>query len=203
MGKVVIDMSMSLDGFIAGPHDSEEQPIGTGGEPLHHWLFQGNASSRHSPFFKLSPESRDVLDSSFDRTGAILTGRRTFDVVGGWGGSHPAGVPVFVLTHHPPVETPAGSTPFTFVTAGIESAVRQAKASAGTKNTGVAGASTAQQCLAAGLVDELHIHLVPVLLGEGVKLFQSLPESVHLEIINTIEAPGVTHLFYKVEKVIE
>lgn len=199
MGKVVIDMSMSLDGFIAGPNDSKEQLLGDHGEILHEWLFSGNVESKHNTFFKLSSESRDVLDSALDTVGAILTGRRTFDLVDGWGGSHPSGVPVFVLTHHPPKEMAAGRTPFTFVTDGIEGAVRRAKGAAGEKHVGVSGASAAQQCLEAGFVDELHIHLVPVLLGGGVRLFDSIPRNIKIDIIRTIEAPGVTHLVYRIQ----
>ncbi|MFD1412825.1 dihydrofolate reductase family protein [Oceanobacillus jeddahense] len=199
MGKVVIDMSMSLDGFIAGLHDSQEQPLGENGAVLHSWLFNGDMVSKHSTFFKLTSENRDVLDCSLDSEGAGLTGRRTFDIVGGWGGSPPGGSPMFILTHYPPEDFMEGDTPFTFVTDGIESAIKQAKAAAGNKVVGVSGASTAQQCLAAGLADEIHIHLIPVLLGKGIRLFESLPEQIQLELMRIVTDMDVTHLFYHVK----
>ncbi|WP_260412508.1 dihydrofolate reductase family protein [Alkalihalobacillus sp. TS-13] len=156
MGKVVLDMSMSLDGFIAGPNDNDEQPLGVGGDILHSWLFTGNHPSKHNDFFKLSQKSREVFDESFETTGAIIVGRRTFDVVQGWGGNHPVhGATVVVVTHHPPDTPPEGSTPFIFVTDGIERAVEQAKAAAGKKNVGVGTANVAHQCLKDGQIDEI------------------------------------------------
>jgi len=203
MGKVVVDMSMSVDGFIAGPNDNSEQPLGVGGSILHNWLFDGPAVSKHNDFFQLSnKESRDVFDESFDNEGAIVVGRRTYDIVDGWGGSHPNhGTPVFVLTHHIPAQVHKGSTPFTFVTEGIESAIQQAKAAAGDKNVGVAGASTAQQCIKAGLVDEIHIQLVPVLLGSGTRYFDHIGmKQIQLEKTRVIDSQGVTHLTFRVIK---
>ncbi|WP_026701779.1 dihydrofolate reductase family protein [Salibacterium aidingense] len=199
MAKVVIDMSLSLDGFIAGVHDNEKQPLGENGSVLHEWLFQGTAPIRDNDFFKLSEPSHSVLEASFENTGAILTGRRTYDIVGGWGGSHPfQGVPVYVMTHQAPETVPEGTTSFHFVTDGIEQAVVQAKKEAEDKNIGVSGAVVAQQCLEAGLVDELHLHLVPVLLGGGIRLFKE--QKAELEWMKAVEAPGVTHLFYRVRK---
>jgi len=145
MGKVILDMSMSLDGFIAGPNDGIGKPLGDGGAILHDWLFNGKMASRYNDFFKLSSSSREVFDESIETTGAIVVGKRTFDVVEGWGGSHPIhGVPVFALTHHVPEKVAKGTTTFTFVTDGIESAIEKAKAVAGGKNVGVAGANIAQ-----------------------------------------------------------
>ncbi|UTR13229.1 dihydrofolate reductase family protein [Salipaludibacillus sp. LMS25] len=201
MGKVVVDMSMSLDGFIAGVNDSQKEPLGGGGAALQHWLFNGQLESRHSSFFKMNPISREVFDKSVDATGAILTGRRTYNVVGGWGGNHPAGVPVVILTHQPPEAAPEGDTPISFVTDGIESAVRKAKARAEGKNVGVAGARIVQQCLRAGLVDELHIHHIPILLGKGIRLFTSLSERIPLTVKETISDGDVTHILYSVERV--
>ncbi|MCR6109226.1 dihydrofolate reductase [Bacillus sp. A301a_S52] len=201
MGKVVVDMSMSLDGFIAGVNDSPKEPLGEGGAVLQQWLFNGQLESRHSSFFKMNRISREVFDKSVDSTGAILTGRRTYNVVGGWEGNHPAGVPVVILTHRPPIAPPEGNTPISFVTSGVERAVREAKEKAGGKNVGVAGARTAQQCLAAGLVDELHIHHIPVLLGEGTRLFTSLSERIPLTVKETVSDRNVTHVLYSVERV--
>jgi dihydrofolate reductase len=129
-----------------------------------------------------------------------VTGRRTYDVSDGWGGSGPlAGVPLFVLTHQVPDAVPAGEPPYTFVTDGIDAAVKQAKAAAGERDVSLMGAETVQQCLRAGLLDEIHIHLIPVLLGRGVRLLDHLGEdSVELECIQVVNAPGVTHLSYRV-----
>ena len=137
------------------------------------WLFSGEFASKYNGFFKLSDASREVFDASIEMTGDIVVGRLTYDAVEGWGGSHPVrGVPVFVVTHDIPEKAPEGTTPFTFVTDGVESAIEQAKAAAGGKHIGVAGARIVQQCLQAGLLDEIHLHLVPVLLGNGIRLFE-------------------------------
>ena len=189
MGKVTLDNSMSLDGFTAGPNDSPEQPLGDGGTRLHDWM---------------SGTTEDMMQGGTSATiGAIVSGRRTYDLVDGWGGSHRIhGVPVFVLSHHIPEEVPKGATPFTFVTDGIESAITQAKAAAGDKNVYVlGGANTAQQCVKAGLLDEILIHLVPVLLGEGIRLFDHIgTEHIKLESTKVVESPGVTHLRFRVVK---
>lgn len=199
MGKVILDMSVSLDGFISGENDSMQQPLGDGGMAIQDWLFSGEHPSKHNDFFKLSSISRQIFDESFDQMGAMVVGRRTYDLVGGWGGSHPIrGVPVFVLTHHSPTEAPAGSTPFTFVTDGIHSAIEQARAAAGSKNVGVSGSMIAKQCMEAGLLDEIHLHISPLLLGKGVRLFDSMDRE--LVIVDVIDAPGVTHLKYRVKK---
>jgi dihydrofolate reductase len=186
--KIILDITMSLDGFIAGPDDH--------GKPLHHWLFSGDTPGAYNDFFKLSKKSAKVFDNFIKTTGAIVAGRRTYDITGGWGGNHPfPGVPVFVLSSHPPEKVPEGSTAFTFVSDGIKSAVRQARKAAGKKNVYVlGGASIAQQCLNAALLDEMTIHLVPVLLGGGVRLFDNLEKQIKLEQTKIIEAPGVTHL---------
>jgi dihydrofolate reductase len=195
MAKVIFNMSMSLDGFIAGPSDDVER--------LHDWLFSGNTPSAYNEFFKLSKQSATVFDELIKTTGAIIAGRRTYDIVGGWGGSHPFhGVPLFVVSSDVPKEVPKGTTPFTFVTDGIESAIRQAKAAAAKKNVYVlGGADVAQQCLRAGLLDEIAIDLVPVLLGDGIRLFEHLgTEPIELSRTRVVEAPGVTHLRFRVIK---
>ena len=188
MGKAVLDVSMSLNGYIAGPNDSREQPLGDGGTRLHDWV---------------STTTQELMQGGTSATtGAIVTGRRTYDLVDGFGGSHRiAGAPVFVLTHEPREKVTKRATTFTFVNDGIESAVTQAKATAGDKNVGVMGANTAQQCIKAGLLDEIQIHLVPVLLGEGIRLFDHLgTEHIELESTGVIESPGVTHLSFRVVK---
>ena len=196
MGKVVIDMSISLDGFITGPNDNPKQPLGENAEVLHNWLFSGDQVSQVNDFFKLSKVNRAVLDKSLINAGAMIVGRGTYDIVNGWGGSHPnKGVPVFIVTHREPETIPEGTTPFTFVSDGVVSAVKKAKAVSGNKEIGIAGASVSQQCLKAGLVDEIFLHIVPVILGKGKRLFKELTS---LEIVEVINASDVTHIRYKV-----
>src|SRR5699024_7217865 len=140
MGKVVIDMSISLDGFIAGPNDNSKQPLGENAEVLHNWLFSGDQVSEVNEFFKLSEANRLVHDKSLINAGAMIVGRGTYDIVNGWGGSHPnKGVPVFVVTHKVPETIPEGTPPFTFVSDGVVSAVKKAKSVSGNKEIGVAG----------------------------------------------------------------
>src|SRR5699024_7302489 len=196
MGIVVIDMSISLDGFIAGEDDSPKLPLGGNAAVLHDWLFSGDKVSHVNEFFKLSEINREVLDASQKNAGAMIVGRGTYDIVNGWGGSHPnKGVPVFVVTHNHPESVPQGTTPFTFVSDGVVSAVEKAKEVAGDKEIGVAGASVLEQCLVAGLVDELFFHIVPVILGKGKRFFKTF---IPLEIIEVINTADVTHIRYKV-----
>lgn len=212
MGKVVLDISMSLDGFAAGPNPSLEHPLGEGGEGLHEWAV-GLASwrERHGlPGGDNSPSS-EVVETGLARTGAVLMGRRMFsggegpweddpNGDGWWGDDPPFRAPVFVLTHHAREPVPKqGGTIFTFVTDGVESAVEQAQAASGEKDVAVGGgADVAQQFLRAGLLQEIQISLVPVLLGAGTRLFESAPPDVRLEQTRVIEAPNVTHVRYRV-----
>lgn len=187
MGKVIFNMSMSLDGFIAGPTDE--------GDALHKWYFAGD--TEFGPF-KVSRASAEVLAGASKTAGALVTGRRTFDVSEGWGGHPPLGVPCFVLTHRVPQEWVRPGSPFTFVTDGVESAIAQARAVAGAKNVIVGSATTFQQCLEANLLDEIHIDLVPVLLGAGTRLFAHLDTAIELEQLSTVEGTGVIHLGFRV-----
>jgi dihydrofolate reductase len=149
---------------------------------------------------KVSPESAKLLAESIATTGAMVAGRRMFDLAGAWGGNPPF-APCFIVTHNVAQEWVKEGSPFTFVTDGIESAVAQAKAAAGDKNVAIATATTTQQCIKAGLLDEIHIDLVPVLLGDGVRLFEHLGSSaIELEQIRVVEAAGVTHLGFRVVK---
>ena len=204
MGKVSMGLSMSLDGFIAGPNDGPERPLGEGGERLFRWYSSGDTEYRlpgTEMVFKISPQSAELLREAHSTMGAFVTGRRTFDITNGWGGRPPLGVPTFVVTHTVSQEWVYEGSPFTFVTDGVESAVEQAKALAGDKDIAVGAASIAQQCIRAGLLEEIHIDLVPVLLGGGVRLFEHLgPEPIELERARVIEAPGVTHLTFHVLK---
>ena len=204
MGKVRTGHSTSLDGFIAGPNDGPEAPLGDGGERLLAWYFGGDTEYRlpsTEMVFKVSPLSAELLRETRRTTGALVTGRRTFELTNGWGGRHPLDVPVFVVTHAVLQEWVSEGSPFTFVTDGLESAIEQAKAVAGEKDVGVIGASLVQQCIRAGLLDEIHVDLVPVLLGDGVRLFDHLgTDPIELESTRMLEGAGVTHLTFRVVK---
>ena len=203
MGKVVFNMTMSLDGFVAGPNDGPENGLGDGGDRLFRWYFSGTTEvpiSDGRMVLKVSPQSAELLKEAFGRYGAGVWGRRTFDIARAWGG-HPPGRPCFIVTHSVPQEWVREGSPFTFVTDGVESAIRQAKQAARDKDVDVCTANILQQCLKAGLLDELYIDLVPVLLGNGVRLFEQLgTEPIELERIRAIEAPDVTHLGFLVVK---
>jgi dihydrofolate reductase len=194
MSNVVLCMSMSLDGFIAGPDDGMERGLGVDGERLHAWLSDGGVDPRsHRP---TEGPAATVFDELMN-TGAVITGRRTFDHAGGWAGDHHDGVPIFVLTHAAPNEPAPGSA--RYVTDGIESCVAQAKAAAGDRDILLHGAATAQACVRAGLLDELELQLVPVLLGQGRRLFEDLPpEHVELELVRELVGPSALHLRYRV-----
>jgi dihydrofolate reductase len=204
MGKVFVDITMSLDGFIAGPNDGPELGLGEGGERLHEWVF-GLESWREPHGLAGGEVGRDseILGEAIERTGAVVLGRRMFENAQGWGDEPPFHVPVFVLTHDPrePV-TKRGGTTFTFVTDGIESALEQAKEAAGDKDVSVAGgANTIQQYLSAGLVDEMQIHVAPLLLGGGIRLFGDLEtEQIEVEGTGVVESPAVTHLKFRLIK---
>jgi dihydrofolate reductase len=204
MGKVRTGHSTSLDGFIAGPNDGPDAPMGEGGEQLLAWYSAGDTEYKlpgTEMVFKVSPQSAELLRQTSSTTGALVTGRRTFHLTNGWGGRHPLDVAVFVLGHTVPQEWVYEGSPFTFVTDGLESALEQAKEVAGDKDVGVIGASLVQQCIRAGLLDEIHLDLVPVLLGGGVRLFDHLgTELIELESTRVIEGAGVTHLTFRVVK---
>lgn len=152
---------------------------------------------------KVSSDTAKSFEEITRSTGAIVSGRRMFDVAGGWGGRHPLGAPVFVVTHTIPQEWVRDhpGAPITFVTDGLESAIAQARKVAGDKNIGVGGANITQQCIKAGVLDELQIDLIPVLLGSGIRLFERLGiEPIELESTSVVEAPGVTHLGFRIVK---
>jgi dihydrofolate reductase len=203
MGKVVFNMTVSLDGFVAGPNDGPDNGLGDGGDALFKWYFSGDTEipiSDGNMVLKVSPQSAEILKEALATYGAGVWGRRTFDIARAWGG-HPPGSPAFIVTHTVPQEWIYKGSPFTFVTDGVESAIRQAKQAAGEKDVVVCTASILQQCLNLGLMDEIHIDVAPLLLGKGVRLFDHLNlEPTELEIIRAIQAPGVTHLAYRVVK---
>jgi dihydrofolate reductase len=203
MGKVVFNITVSLDGFVAGPNDSPENGLGDGGDALFNWYFSGDtevAISEGTPLLKISKQSADLLKTSLETYGAGVWGRRTFDIAHAWGG-HPPGTPAFIVTHHIPQEWVYEGSPFTFVTDGVESAIHQAKAAAGDKDVVVCTASILQQCLNAGMMDEIHLDIVPLILGKGVQLFDHLDiDPIELERIRVIDAPNVTHMGFRVVK---
>lgn len=198
MGTINAGFSMSLDGFIAGPNDDVSR--------LFAWMALGDTkldvSSGDTEFdLKMSSQDAEQYQEMATQTGAIVSGRRMFDVAGAWGGKHPMGVPVVVLTHTIPQEWAYEGSPFTFVTDGVASAIEIAREIAGEKNIGVGGADITRQCLKLGLLDEIGIDLVPVLLGQGVRLFEHLGiEPIELETTRVSTAPGVTHLSFRVHK---
>lgn len=202
MSDVVCGLSVSLDGFIAGPNDGPGNPLGDGGDRLFEWYESGDTEYTmpdSEMTFTISSKSAELLDEVNKTIGALVTGRRTFDITDGWSGRHPADVPVFVVTHTIPDDWERDDAPFTFVTDGVESAIEQAKEVAGDKNVAVGAASLAQQCLTAGLLDEIQLHLVPVLLGDGVQLFEHLDTApIELERTRVVETPDVTHLEFHV-----
>lgn len=202
MTKVLIFKSMSLDGFIAGPNDEID--------PLHDWLFTAKPAGREAGawdraegkterFFGPEGVNKDILMAGMAIEGATVVGRRTYDVAGGWGGKPPGHGPYFVMTHNPPPRDEVSSA-FTFVTDGVESAVRQALAASQSGQVDLMGANVIQQGLRAGLVDEIVVQVIPVLLGDGVRLFDQLGSApITLNRTRVAEGPsGVTHLFFDV-----
>ncbi len=191
MVKVIFDMSMSLDGFVTASNVRPEAPLGDGGQRLHEWAFGDDE------------RNRELLAEAVNSVGAVIAGRRTYDLsVPWWGADGPAGparVPVFVVTHAGPEEVPEGGV-YTFVTDGIESALGEAKVAAGDKDVAVmGGAEIGQQYIRVGLIDEISIHLVPVLFGSGTRMFEHLgSEHIQLETAGVIETPEATHLRFRV-----
>ena len=212
MTKVRVDITTSLDGFVAGPNQTLEHPLGENGERLHEWAFAAASwRERHGLSGGEANADSDVIEESQDATGAVVMGRRMFsggegpwaddpNANGWWGDDPPFHAPVFVLTQHArETVTMLGGTSFAFVTDGIEAAVAQAREVAGEKDVLISGgASVVQQALRAGLLDELQLHVVPLLLGGGVRLFDGVDPTVELEATRTIESPTVAHLRYRV-----
>jgi dihydrofolate reductase len=188
-------MSMSVDGYIAGPNDEPNNPGGDGFARLHDWY---GFASDSGPNADGSGIGQQILDE-MKATGAVLAGRNTVEQVDHWGGDH-HGVPIFVPSHRPPDPSVANYPRVTYVSAGIESAMAQAKAAAGDRDVLVHGAYTAQRALEAGVLDALQIHQIPVLFGAGRRLFDVLPSRVELEIARVIDTPDATHIRYLVRR---
>jgi len=186
-------MSMSLDGYIAGPNDAPSNPGGDGFMRLHEWFVSPDGEL----FRPLGPAGQ--LWDEWNATGAVLAGRRTVEQVDHWKGDH-HGVPIFVPSHRPPGPSVANYPLVTYVTDGIVSAMAQAKAAAGDGNVMVHGAYTAQRALEAGVLDELQIHQIPVLLGQGLRMFDVLPSPVELDVVRVIDTPEATHIRYRIRR---
>jgi dihydrofolate reductase len=209
MTRLKLDITMSLDGFVAGPEPSLDDPLGKGGEELHEWVF-ALKSWREQHGLEGGEENVDseIVAETTASVGAYMMGRRMFsggsgpweddpNANGWWGETPPFGKPVFVLTHHEREPLALEGTTFTFVTDGIETALDLARKAAGEKDVQISGgAEVAQQYLRAGLLDELQIHVAPLLLGRGVRLFGEL-EPAELEITSVMQSPAVTHLTYR------
>ena len=212
MGKVVVDISMSLDGFVAGPNPTLEEPLGEKGEELHEWVVRTNYwRERHGLEGGEEDEDSEVIREASSSVGASVMGRKMFSggsgpwesdprSMGWWGDEPPFHTPVFVLTHHArePEEMEGGTT-FFFVTDGIEAAIEQARAAAGEGNVAIGGGANAiQQALAAGLVDELQVHVAPILLGGGTRLFGEGADPIRLEATRVLASPRATHVKFDV-----
>ena len=189
MAQVICDMSTSLDGYVTGPNDSRENPFGDGAGMLHDWMFDA-----------ATDQDRAILQEALDGVGAIVMGRKSFDKNegdGGWGDGGPVGdTPCFVVTHNEP--TASYPPVYTFVTDGVASAIEQAKQVAGDKVVGLHGATVMQQALPLGLVDEIRVHVIPVLLGGGTSLFATLDSAITLERTQVLVTPAATHLRFRV-----
>jgi dihydrofolate reductase len=209
MSSITCQISMSLDGFVAGPNQSPKDPLGEGGLRLHEWAFATEGwRAQHGLQGGERNADSELVERMVENIGAHVMGRKMFGGgagpwdetwTGWWGDDPPFHAPVFVLTHHArePLSM-QGDTTFTFVTVGVESAIEQARDAAAGKDVAIAGgASAVRQCLAAGVLDELHLHIVPILLGGGERLLDDAGEPV-LEPVEVIASPAVTHVRYRV-----
>jgi dihydrofolate reductase len=196
VSAAVLYMSMSLDGFIAGPNERPDNGLGDGGHRLHEWVFT-NADDEE---VRRPPGVNGEVFDEMMSTGAVVAGRGTFEPAGGWGGDHHDGVPIFILTRHDPDEL--RQWPRVTYVDDVTSAMSQAKAAAGDKNVLVHGAGTAQLALAAGALDEIELHVIPVLFGQGRRLFEGLaPEQIELQRSRVLAGEdGVTHMHYRVRR---
>jgi dihydrofolate reductase len=200
MSATVLYMSMSLDGFIAGPNESVDNGLGDGGERLHEWAFPGaEGGDFDAAVARLTGVNRQIYDEMMS-TGAVVAGRGTFEPAHGWGGDHHDGVPIYILSRNP-APAWAADWPNVHYTSDLAAAMQDAKHAAGDRNVLVHGAGIVQRALPAGLIDELEIQLVPVLFGDGRRLFDNLgAQQRELEPIRVLEGDGVTHLHYRIRR---
>jgi dihydrofolate reductase len=200
MSSAVLYMSMSLDGFVAGPNEGPGNGLGDGGHRLHDWIFAGAPTEHLGVPGRPAGVNGEVMDE-FMSTGAVVAGRGTVEPAGYWGGDHHDGVPIFILSRHPTADEEASRWPLVTYVGDVGIAMARAKEAAGEKDVLVHGVGTAQLALAAGVLDEIQIHLIPVLLGEGRRLFEHLgAEHIELDPIRVVDGPGVTHLRYRVRR---
>ena len=213
MGHVISDISMSLDGYIAGPHPTLDEPLGKRGEELYEWVTKlAEWRKAHGMEGGKTGTDNDVIKEPFENTGAVIMGRKMFSggrgpwekdptADGWWGDTPPFHVPVFILTSHPrKAVIKKGGTSFTFVTEGIKNALDQAKKAAGEKNILIAGgADVIQQFIKSGILDEIQVHVVPIFLGGGTPLFHNL-ENITLTKMRVIDSPEVTHMKFSIKK---
>ena len=197
MGATVLYMSMSLDGFVAGPNEGPDNGLGDGGERLHEWFFAG-APTGHGGVPGRPPGVDGEMMDEVMETGAVVAGRGTFEPAGGWGGDHHDGVPIFILSRE--LKGEDARWPLVTYVGDVGEAMAAAKEAAGTQDVLVHGATVAQLALAAGVLDELQIHLIPVLLGEGRRLFEHLgTDQIELQPTRVLEGEGATHLRYRIQ----
>ena len=201
MSSTVLYMSMSLDGFIAGPNETDDNGLGDGGDRLHDWAFPDVDPDQRGPHVGCLGGANAEVSAEMTSTGAVVAGRGTFEPAGGWGGDHHDGVPIWVYSRHEP-GIDVSQWPLVTYVDDVKAAMTEAKEAAGEKDVLVHGAAVAQLALAAGLLDELEIHLVPVLFGQGRRLFEGLdPAQIELERIRILDGEdGVTHMHYRVRR---
>jgi dihydrofolate reductase len=201
MSATVLYMSMSLDGFIAGPNETDDNGLGDGGDRLHDWAFPDVDPDRRGPHVGRLAGANGEISGEMRTTGAVVAGRGTFEPAGGWGGDHHDGVPIWVYSRHEP-GIDVSQWPLVTYVDDVRTAMTEAKRAAGDKNVMVHGAATAQLALAAGLLDELELHVIPVLFGQGRRLFDGLPaEQIELERTRILEGEGgVTHMHYRIRR---
>jgi dihydrofolate reductase len=190
MSSVVLYMSMSADGYIAGPNDNPDNPGGDEFDRLHEWMWTEDWKRKPGPATDFGDEG--------DRTGALIAGRRTVEQINHWNGDNHNGVPIFVVSHRPPDPEVTEKFPLVHYVTDIETAVKEAKEAAGDQDVLMHGAYVAQRALEAGVLDEIQIHQVPVLFGGGLRLFETLPARIELEIVRVIDTPEATHIRYRV-----
>jgi dihydrofolate reductase len=197
MSSTVLYMSMSLDGFVAGPNERPDNGLGDGGDRLHEWIFAGAPSGQGGVPSRPDGVNGEIMGEAMS-TGAVVAGLGTVEPADYWGGDHHDGVPIFILSRHKS-EADAAQWPLVTYVGDVDTAMASAKEAAGGKDVLVHGVGTAQLALAAGVLDEIQIHLVPVLLGEGRRLFEHLgTDHIELDPIRVVDGPGVTHLRYRV-----
>jgi len=198
MGKVIANITTSIDGYVAGPDDGPDQGLGKGGERLHYWVFGGPWTYDNFPDTEMTGEDKAYFDEIMARTGAVIAGRASYDGGGGWGGTSPWGVPCFVVTHRTDDEPEEPS--FTFVD-GFQAALEQARAAAGDRDVLImGGADLIRQGLAAGVVEELGISVSPLILGAGKGLFDGFDRDVELATVSVRQSPFATHVWYAVSR---